>query len=121
MARQQLQPLHMQSPKEELHPSDRLTLELEFLQLLADPLYVHSLAAESKLDNPGFLAYIRYLHETYSQPQYAHLLLYPLGLSMARALLQNTGSIRTEIGKREVAEAMRRSVLSLSGWKEGGS
>jgi len=57
----------------------RLTQELEFVQLLASPSYIHWLAQEQYLQDAAFINYLRYL--TYwLQPEYARLVRYPHAL-----------------------------------------
>ena len=52
----------------------RLAMELEFVQCLANPEYLHWLALNKYLEDPAlvrFLRYLRYWH----RPEYARLLL----------------------------------------------
>jgi mediator of RNA polymerase II transcription subunit 31 len=39
----------------------RFELELEFVQALANPFYLHSLAQQSILEQPAFVNYLKYL------------------------------------------------------------
>jgi mediator of RNA polymerase II transcription subunit 31 len=39
----------------------RFELELEFVQALANPFYLHSLAQQSILEQPAFINYLKYL------------------------------------------------------------
>jgi mediator of RNA polymerase II transcription subunit 31 len=39
----------------------RFELELEFVQSLANPFYLHSLAQQNILDQPAFVNFLRYL------------------------------------------------------------
>lgn len=59
--------------------SQRLRAELEFVQMLASPAYVHWLAQEQYLTDTAFVNYLRYL--TYwLRPEYARLVRYPHAL-----------------------------------------
>lgn len=57
-------------------PSNQFELELEFVQSLASPAYLHYLATTGTLYQQSFLDYLRYLRY-WKQPQYAKYLLYP--------------------------------------------
>ena len=54
----------------------RFLLELEFVQCLANPAYLHFLAQHGLLDKPGFVNYLEYLMY-WKQPQYGRYLQYP--------------------------------------------
>ena len=52
------------SPKEEAARADNLSrfeLELEFVQALANPHYLESLAVQGILNQPAFVNYLKYL------------------------------------------------------------
>jgi len=62
------QPPPVQSPTTEAPIDDpkavnraRFELELEFVQALANPYYLHSLAQQNILDQPAFVNYLKYL------------------------------------------------------------
>jgi len=57
-------------------PSNRFELELEFVQSLASPAYLHYLATSGILNQKQFLDFLRYLRY-WKQPQYAKYLSYP--------------------------------------------
>eukprot|EP00581_Thalassiosira_minuscula_P007746 CAMPEP_0183710804 /NCGR_PEP_ID=MMETSP0737-20130205/6447_1 /TAXON_ID=385413 /ORGANISM="Thalassiosira miniscula, Strain CCMP1093" /LENGTH=142 /DNA_ID=CAMNT_0025939147 /DNA_START=24 /DNA_END=449 /DNA_ORIENTATION=- len=57
-------------------PPNRFELELEFVQSLASPAYLHYLATSGILYQSSFLDFLRYLRY-WKQPQYAKYLLYP--------------------------------------------
>ncbi|KAL9187455.1 hypothetical protein ACHAXT_001558 [Thalassiosira profunda] len=57
-------------------PPNRFELELEFVQSLASPAYLHHLATSGVLHQQSFLDFLRYLRY-WKQPQYAKYLLYP--------------------------------------------
>ena len=56
-------------------PSNRFELELEFVQSLASPAYLHFLATSENLSE--LIPFLRYLRSTWSQPDYARFLQYP--------------------------------------------
>ena len=66
----------------------RFTLELEFVQMLANPAYIQWLAHEGYLTNASFLRYLGYL-SYWRKPDYARHLLYPIALTMLELLQQD--------------------------------
>jgi len=57
-------------------PSNRFELELEFVQSLASPAYLHFLATQGYLQDAAFLKFLRYL-KYWKSPEYARFLTYP--------------------------------------------
>ena len=57
-------------------PKNRFELELEFIQSLASPAYLHHLATQNYFTDPQFLSFLRYLNY-WKQPAYAKYLRYP--------------------------------------------
>ncbi|GLC37770.1 hypothetical protein PLESTB_001475000 [Pleodorina starrii] len=55
---------------------ERFALELEFVQCLANPLYINWLATKQYFDNPAFVNYLKYL-QYWKQPSYANHITYP--------------------------------------------
>ena len=86
-------------------PENRFELELEFIQALASPAYIHFLATSRTLDDTPQLSsaatasttsqstlqqlqpFLRYLYRTYSQPEYARFLRYPHALYFLESLI----------------------------------
>lgn len=66
---------------------ERFTLELEFVSALANPRYVHHLAANGTLRDPAFIAYLDYL-SYWERPEYARYVLYPHALRFRRELMR---------------------------------
>uniref|UniRef100_A0A7S2XM67 Mediator of RNA polymerase II transcription subunit 31 n=1 Tax=Attheya septentrionalis TaxID=420275 RepID=A0A7S2XM67_9STRA len=64
------------SSSEDDLPKNRFELELEFLQSLASPAYVHHLATSGILQSPSFIAFLRYL-QYWKRPEYAKYISYP--------------------------------------------
>ena len=69
---------------EEDLPPNRFSLELEFLQALASPNYLHFLATTKSdtgdcllLQEPEFMAFLKYLQSTWTKPEYARFISYP--------------------------------------------
>jgi mediator of RNA polymerase II transcription subunit 31 len=63
--------------EEEALPKNRFELELEFLQCLASPAYLHFLASTSSPDLSDLLPFLRYLRQTYRRPDYIRFVRYP--------------------------------------------
>ncbi|KAF8909861.1 SOH1-domain-containing protein [Mucidula mucida] len=57
----------------------RFELELEFVQSLANPFYLHSLAQQNILEQPAFINYLEYL-QYWREKDYARFLHYPHAL-----------------------------------------
>ncbi|KAI9794534.1 MAG: hypothetical protein M1816_004421 [Peltula sp. TS41687] len=76
------------STSEPLHGGfSRFELELEFVQCLANPMYLNHLATQKLLDDPSFIAYLDYL-QYFIKPEYARFLTYPGPTLRALELLQ---------------------------------
>ena len=86
-------------------PPLRLQAELEFVSLLANPFYLHHLAAHSYLAQPSFLTYLAYLLRSYSAPPLLQLLPTPHSLATLR-LLVGSAEFRRECGRREYVELL---------------
>jgi mediator of RNA polymerase II transcription subunit 31 len=67
-------------------PENRFELELEFVQALASPAYLHFISTYRDgdgpvlLQDPQFLAYLKYLKDTWTRPEYSRFLSYPHAL-----------------------------------------
>ncbi|EMD33624.1 hypothetical protein CERSUDRAFT_159824 [Gelatoporia subvermispora B] len=83
----------------------RFELELEFVQSLANPFYLHSLAQQGILNQPAFVNYLNYLLY-WKEKDYARFILYPHALHHLE-LLQNA-QFRAEIGKDEWREFLNQ-------------
>ena len=94
----------------------RFELELEFVSLLANPIYLAHLAATKRLQEPEFVAYLRYLHAYWRQPEYARYLRY-LGPTLRALEMLQEESFRAAILRPEVAGAWAASVVK--GGREG--
>ncbi|KDE02685.1 hypothetical protein MVLG_06774 [Microbotryum lychnidis-dioicae p1A1 Lamole] len=70
---------HVPTPEQIEKNQVRFETELEFVQALANPWYLHSLAQQGHLDDPTFLNYLTYL-AYFQQPRYARFVHYPLCL-----------------------------------------
>ena len=57
-------------------PQNRFELELELVQSLASPAYLHFLATSKYLADPSFLAFLSYL-QYWGEPEYSRFLIYP--------------------------------------------
>ena len=78
--------------------------QLEFIQSLASPAYLHYLATSNYLTDPAFLAYLKYL-QYWRQPPYSRFLTYPHCLTFLDLLLTN------ETFRRELNSVQFRNFL----------
>ena len=85
-------------------PENRFELELEFIQSLASPAYLHYLATSNFLTDPAFLAYLKYL-QYWREPPYNRFLTYPHCLTFLDLLLTN------ETFRRELNSVQFRNFL----------
>ncbi|ESK91005.1 soh1 family protein [Moniliophthora roreri MCA 2997] len=73
----------MDTPSQTLDPKAanraRFELELEFVQALANPFYLHSLAQQNVLEQPAFINYLKYL-QYFKEKDYARFIHYPHAL-----------------------------------------
>ncbi|CAN8244147.1 unnamed protein product [Cochlearia groenlandica] len=65
----------------------RFLLELEFVQCLANPTYIHYLAQNRYFEDEAFIEYLKYL-QYWQQPEYIKFIMYPHCLYFLE-LLQN--------------------------------
>ncbi|KAF9231399.1 SOH1-domain-containing protein [Melanogaster broomeanus] len=84
---------------------ERFELELEFVQSLANPYYLHSLAQQNILDQPAFVNYLEYL-QYWRQKDYARFIHYPHALHHLE-LLQHA-RFRSEIKKDDWREYLNQ-------------
>ncbi|KAG6812545.1 hypothetical protein H0H92_002314 [Tricholoma furcatifolium] len=76
----------------------RFELELEFVQSLANPFYLHSLAQQNILEQPAFINFLEYL-QYFKEKDYARFIHYPHALHHLD-LLQHA-EFRAEMKKSE--------------------
>mmetsp|Transcript_20284 Transcript_20284/g.30507 ORF Transcript_20284/g.30507 Transcript_20284/m.30507 type:complete len:166 (+) Transcript_20284:105-602(+) len=77
-------------------PPNRFELELEFIQCLASPAYLHHLATTGVLQEAAFLEFLEYL-QYWKKPEYVKYLSYPHCLYFLELLLENS-TFRRELG-----------------------
>ncbi|KAI9750067.1 MAG: Glucan 1,3-beta-glucosidase 3 [Chaenotheca gracillima] len=95
----------------------RFELELEFVQCLANPLYLNHLAAQKLLEDPCLIAYLDYL-QYFAQPEYTKFLTYPGPTLKSLQLLQQE-SFRKEILKPDTVQRLIvESMDATSKWLE---
>lgn len=81
-------------------PENRFALELEFVQSLASPAYLHYLASmsndegQSLLLDPRFKEFLLYLQRTWSNPEYSRFITYPHSLYFLDLLINNDAVCR---------------------------
>ena len=85
-------------------PENRFELELEFIQCLASPAYLHHLATTGVLADRDFLDFLEYL-QYWKQPEYVKYLNYPHCLYFLDLLLNNA------IFRRELANIPFRNFV----------
>lgn len=66
----------------------RFEMELELMNCLASPEYLHYLAQGGYLDDPAFLRFLEYL-QYFKRPEYAKFITYPHCLAMLDLLVNN--------------------------------
>ena len=67
----------LQNKEKPLPPdANRFELELEFIQSLASPAYLHHLATQGYFQDPSFLSYLQYL-KYWKSPEYAKFIKFP--------------------------------------------
>lgn len=85
-------------------PDNRFELELEFVQCLASPAYLHHLATTGILAEPSFLQFLSYL-QYWKRPEYARLIQYPHCLFFLDQLINNA------VFRRELANVSFRNFI----------
>ncbi|ODN74074.1 hypothetical protein L202_07541 [Cryptococcus amylolentus CBS 6039] len=89
--------------------------ELEFVQCLAHPQYLHELHIQGYLAKPEFLNYLRYL-EYWREPDYVRFIIYPTCL-VYLTLLQ-TEMFRSRLGDMGfIMELIRVGTKHHSSWR----
>ncbi|KAK4845375.1 hypothetical protein QYF36_004258 [Acer negundo] len=81
----------------------RFLLELEFVQCLANPTYIHYLAQNRYFEDEAFIGYLKYL-QYWQQPEYIKFIMYPHCLYFLE-LLQNANfrNAMAHPGNKELA------------------
>jgi len=84
---------------------ERFEAELEFVQSLANPEYLHYLAQNRYLDDPAFVEHIDYLRY-WAGPNYCHYIVFPHCLRMLELLQQP--SFRAALKRADFKEMVFR-------------
>ncbi|KAJ0961818.1 hypothetical protein J5N97_029646 [Dioscorea zingiberensis] len=81
----------------------RFLLELEFVQCLANPMYIHYLAQNRYFEDEAFIGYLKYL-QYWQRPEYVKYIMYPHCLFFLE-LLQNANfrNAMAHPGNKELA------------------
>eukprot|EP00914_Ancora_sagittata_P010145 GHVO01019525.1.p1 GENE.GHVO01019525.1~~GHVO01019525.1.p1 ORF type:complete len:117 (-),score=11.37 GHVO01019525.1:139-489(-) len=90
---------------EEAQNRKRFTLELEFVQSLSNPEYLHALAQKELFSEPAFINYLSYLRY-WKKPEYGQFLTFPQCLRMLDAL-QNP-DFREKLSDHSVIAELQR-------------
>lgn len=105
-------PTNAEPPQQHHHalPDDetRFILELEFVQCLANADYLHWLALNKYLDDPAFVAFLRYL-SYWRRPEYARFLVYPQALAILELL--GRAEVRREVGRVQYKDFLQDQQL----------
>ena len=117
-------------------PENRFELELEFIQALSSPAYIHFLATSRTLDDSLLLSssssslvthpqtqstlqqlqpFLHYLYETYSQPEYARFLRYPHALFFLESLLVYDEDHHSKKGTLDVTSTLKATTSNTKG------
>ncbi|KZT37291.1 SOH1-domain-containing protein [Sistotremastrum suecicum HHB10207 ss-3] len=83
----------------------RFEIELEFVQALANPFYLQTLAQQNMLTQPAFINYLQYL-QYWKEKDYARFIQYPHALHHLDLLQYET--FRTEIAKDDWREFLNQ-------------
>jgi len=83
----------------------RLSIELEFVSLLANPYYLHHLAVKGYLQQSAFLTYLHYLHSYLVNVDYLLLIDCPHSL-LFLDLLCSSPSFRSACSSREYIDLL---------------
>ncbi|TFK45887.1 SOH1-domain-containing protein [Heliocybe sulcata] len=96
-----------QAPETDVRAANRarFELELEFVQALANPFYLHSLGQQGILDQPAFINFLDYL-QYWREKDYARFIHYPHALHHLELLQHAT--FRAEIRKDEWREYLNQ-------------
>ncbi|KAI3432167.1 Mediator of RNA polymerase II transcription subunit 31 [Psidium guajava] len=100
-------PVSPSSPKNVFKDTDdgqrRFLLELEFVQCLANPTYIHYLAQNRYFEDEAFIGYLKYL-QYWQRPEYIKFIMYPHCLFFLE-LLQNANfrNAMAHPGNKELA------------------
>ncbi|KAK0387836.1 hypothetical protein NLU13_4081 [Sarocladium strictum] len=91
----------------------RFEIELEYVQALANPMYLNHLASQKLLNQPAFIAYLDYL-QYWTRPPYLKYLTYPGPTLRNLELLQQErfrqDIISPDLVNRLIEEGMKAAV-----------
>lgn len=90
----------------------RFEIELEFVQSLANPMYLNHLAAQKFFQQPAFVEYLKYL-QYWSKPPYLKYLTYP-GPTLKNLELLQQERFRQDIISPELVNALMQEGLKAS-------
>lgn len=97
---------------------NRFELELEFVQALANPFYLHSLAQQGILYQPAFINYLKYL-QYWKEKDYARFILYVLPPPGSLRYQQSAFSYPHALHHLELLQhAEFRSEIMKDEWRE---
>ncbi|KAJ9101731.1 hypothetical protein QFC21_003070 [Naganishia friedmannii] len=108
-------------PTEEelIRNKDRFEVELEFIQCLASPNYLHELAIQGYLEDPAFLNFLEYL-EYWREPDFAQHIIYPTCLKHLTLLKEPMFRLYLK-DVATVDELHNQEIWHWATWREGDS
>ncbi|EZG45749.1 SOH1 family protein [Gregarina niphandrodes] len=84
----------------------RFICELEFVQSLSNPDYLHWLAKEKYFEDPKFIQFLHYL-QYWNDPEYACRLLFPQCLVILRSLIRSP-QFRKNLADPDAAQILKK-------------
>lgn len=87
----------------------RFVEELEFLECLANPEYVHWLASQTYFENPSFIEFLKYLNY-WRSPPHVHFVRFPQALRMLE--MMSNAQVRSRLRNPEVGIALTSQLMS---------
>lgn len=95
----------------------RFETDLEFVQCLANPFYLQTLAQQSILSSPAFLGYLEYL-QYFKQPRYARFIQYPQCLHHLELCVKSESFREAIRHDTTVGELAREQTEHWRTWRE---
>ncbi|KAF3764993.1 hypothetical protein M406DRAFT_70500 [Cryphonectria parasitica EP155] len=95
----------------------RFEIELDFVQSLANPHYLNHLAAQKLLQQPAFIAYLKYL-QYWRKPPYLRYLAYPGPTLRNLELLQQEQFRKDIISPAVVQELVGQGLKAAVDWHQ---
>lgn len=95
--------------------STKFEKELEFVQLLSNPRYLHFLSKKNYFKNPQFREYLKYLEYWRDEP-YSNLLIYPQALVILEAINKDEEFVQ-KLDDEKIIEYIEEQLTGFWIWK----